>query len=418
MSLQPKPIRQSRLISASPVYYGWLVLAAGTLGQLMTTPGQTIGVSVFLDPIIRDLGLTRSLVSLLYLLGTLSGSLILPFIGRFIDRQGPRVVVGAIAALFALACLGMSQVQGAITLGLGFVAIRGLGQGALSLVSINAINLWFVQRRGLALSLSGIGFAVGIGAFPLLIERLIANFGWRWAYAILGGLVAITILPLGLLVFRHSPECYGLRPDGHRSALADQPPVEASYTLGQAQRTFTFWLFAAGNVCVSALGTGLLFHHYSIMADSGIGRTVAALVFVPYGLVTAAANVLSGLLLDRISPRFLLSAMLGLLCGALLLAVRVTTPELMLAYGGVLGLMQGSNGVLQAGVYAYYFGRSHLGAISGFATTLMVAGTAFGPLLFALGFERFDAYAPTLTLALLAPLAVGIVTLWSELRSK
>jgi MFS family permease len=417
VSLQPKPIQHSRLIAASPVYYGWVVLVAGTLGQLMTTPGQTIGVSVFLDPIITDLRLTRSLVSLLYLLGTLSGSLILPFVGRFIDRRGPRVAVGAIAALFALACLGMSQVQGAITLGLGFVAIRGLGQGSLSLVSINAINLWFVRRRGLALSLSGIGFALGIGAFPLLIERLITAFGWRWTYASLGGLVAVTILPLGLLVFRDSPERYGLRPDGYSTANVEVPVAEASYTLGQARRTFTFWLFAAGNFCVSALGTGLLFHHYSIMADSGVDRTVAALVFVPYGLVTAGANFLSGLLLDRISPRFLLCAMLGLLCGALLLAVRVNSPELMLAYGVVLGLMQGSNGVLQAGVYAYYFGRSHLGSISGFATTLMVAGTAFGPLLFALGFEQFGRYAPTLTLALLAPLAVGITALWVEVYS-
>jgi len=30
------------------------------------------------------------------------------------------------------------------------------------------------------------------------------------------------------------------------------------------------------------------------------------------------------------------------------------------------------------GVYAYYFGRAHLGSISGFTATLMVAGTAKG----------------------------------------
>jgi len=71
----------------------------------------------------------------------------------------------------------MGLVQGVITLGLGFIAIRGLGQGALGLISVNAINLWFVQRRGLALSLSGIGFALGIGTFPLLIEGLITQYG-------------------------------------------------------------------------------------------------------------------------------------------------------------------------------------------------------------------------------------------------
>jgi hypothetical protein len=73
--------------------------------MLMTTPGPAVGVSVFLDPIIEDLGLTRSLVSLLYMLGTLTGS---------------------------LACGGMALVQGVLTLGL---------------VSTNAINVF----RGLAL---------------------------------------------------------------------------------------------------------------------------------------------------------------------------------------------------------------------------------------------------------------------------
>jgi len=56
----------------------------------------------------------------------------------------PRRAVVAIAALFALVCVGMGLVQGVVTLGLGFIAIRGLGQGALGLVSVNAINLWFV----------------------------------------------------------------------------------------------------------------------------------------------------------------------------------------------------------------------------------------------------------------------------------
>ena len=38
-------LRRSRAIEASPVYYGWVVLAAATLGMAMTTPGQTTGVS-------------------------------------------------------------------------------------------------------------------------------------------------------------------------------------------------------------------------------------------------------------------------------------------------------------------------------------------------------------------------------------
>jgi len=53
---------------------------------MMSNPGQTTGVSVFLDHIIADLGLSRSGVAALDLGGTLLGSLSLPFSGRFIDR--------------------------------------------------------------------------------------------------------------------------------------------------------------------------------------------------------------------------------------------------------------------------------------------------------------------------------------------
>jgi predicted outer membrane lipoprotein len=88
----------------------------------------------------------------------------------------------------------------------------------------------------------------------------------------------------------------------------------------------------------------------------------------------------------------------------------------MLAYGSLLGLMQGMNGVIQAGVYAHYFGRSHLGSISGLATTITVAGTAFGPVLFAVGYERFGSYAPILGLTLTVPLAVALTALWLEFR--
>ncbi|NEO26103.1 MAG: MFS transporter, partial [Kamptonema sp. SIO4C4] len=91
--LEEKTVQQSRLMAALPVYYGWVVLVAGTVGMLMTTPGQTVGVSVFLDPIINDLGLSRSVVSGLYTVATLLGSFSLPWIGRFIDRRGPRMAV-------------------------------------------------------------------------------------------------------------------------------------------------------------------------------------------------------------------------------------------------------------------------------------------------------------------------------------
>lgn len=84
-------------MSGARGYYGWTLLGAAIVGMMMTAPGQTLGVSVFLDRIIEDLRVSRSTVSLMYTIGTLTGALTLPFIGRFIDRRGPRVGVIVIA---------------------------------------------------------------------------------------------------------------------------------------------------------------------------------------------------------------------------------------------------------------------------------------------------------------------------------
>lgn len=399
------PLHKSCVVSRTPFYYGWVVLLAATFGMLMTTPGQTLGVSIFLDRIIADLELSRATVSLLYTVGTLAGSFSLPFIGRFIDRRGSRTAVIVISALFALACVWMGFVGSAVALLVGFILIRGLGQGALGLVSLHVINLWFVRRRGLAVGLSGLGMALATALFPFAIEALIGAFGWRLAYVVLGGLVAVTILPLGAWLYRGRPELYGLEPDGARRGPV---PQERNYTLVQARRTRSFWLFAVSDLFVAALGTGLIFHHYDIMAAGGVDRLAAAAVFVPFGLITAGTNLLTGVLMDRVPPRFLLSVMLLLLGASLLLASQVDSPVLVLIYGAVLGLSQGMKGAIGGSVYAHLFGRAYIGAIKGFVATVSVAGTAFGPPLFALGTLWLGSYAPILFVSALPPLVVAL----------
>ncbi|MBE9201213.1 hypothetical protein IQ233_19180 [Nodularia sp. LEGE 06071] len=75
----------------------------------------------------------------------------------------------------------------------------------------------------------------------------------------------------------------------------------------------------------------------------------------------------------------------------------------------------------QAGVYAYYFGRclrraspTYLGAISGLATTIAVAGTAFVPVLFATGFDQVGSYAPILGFSMIVPFAIAFTAHWVE----
>jgi MFS transporter, OFA family, oxalate/formate antiporter len=143
-----------------PVFYGWIIMMAGSLGLVMTSPGQTYTVSIFIEHFIRDLSINRSQVSALYTGGTQVGSLTLPFWGRLVDRRGSRWAVTAISILFGLACIYMGWVQNAFMLGVGFIAIRMLGQGSLSLVSQHVINQLWIRKRGLVMGVSGSILAV------------------------------------------------------------------------------------------------------------------------------------------------------------------------------------------------------------------------------------------------------------------
>ena len=64
----------SRVVRASPVYFGWPVTIAAALAMAATLPGQTAGVSLFIDSFIADLGVSRATVSLAYTGATVAAS--------------------------------------------------------------------------------------------------------------------------------------------------------------------------------------------------------------------------------------------------------------------------------------------------------------------------------------------------------
>ena len=378
-----------------PFHYGWVILAAGGIGAFTTLPGQTNGVAVFFDPVAADLGLTRAQVSLAYTIGTLAGILPAPLVGRWIDRRGPRLAGGAIAIAMGLACVAMASTYSALTLTIGFAAIRGAAVGALSLVSQHVINLWFVTRRGMAATAASAGVALGGVVFPPVIDALIRAGGWRHAYVVLGAVVAATMLPVGLILFRDRPERFGLSPDlGAHSKRARGRP-EPAFTRAEALRTPVFWTISIANVLTNALGTGLLLNHFDLLARGGLARETAVLVFAPLSITQVVAAIGIGPLVDRFVPHRLLALpMLSMAFACLFVGTVASTPEAF-GYGMALGFAYGSFQAINAAVYAHYFGRQHAGEIRGATFVITIVGAALGPLPFGWA-AAHGSYAPVL----------------------
>jgi len=413
-----RPNLTSRVITASPIYYGWVIVFAGIVGRLMTSPGQTYTISIFIEHFIRDLGVSRSMVSTLYTIGTMTAALSLPFVGRQLDRRGPRFIVGVVSVLFALACVYMSTIQNAFMLGIGFVLLRTLGQGALGMVSGNIINQWWVRRRGTILGMAGVVTALlGNGMFPSLAHGLIGAYGWRSSYLMLGGMLAAIMVPMGLLLYRWQPEAYGLKPDAGKakeSTIGNDEPLEENWTRAEALRAPSFWIIALGLSSIAMLSTGLQFHMVSIFADSGLSEAAAATAYLPLSATLAVVMLLSGILLDRVPVRYLLFAALIGQTLSLLAAPRLTGQATALAYGIVLGATGGLQNMVGQVVWANYFGRKHLGAIMGVSSLVTIAGSSLGPLPMGIARDAMGSYQWALTVSAILPFALAILALFAK----
>jgi sugar phosphate permease len=416
---------QSRMVTHSPIFFGWFVILAGSLGLIMTSPGQTYGISVFIEHFITDLGVSRSLVSTYYAIGTLTGAVALPFIGRRIDQQGPRSVVVMVALLFGLACIYMGMVVGGLMLLFGFMLIRMLGQGSLALVSNYTINQWWLRRRGMAIGMAGVLMALfGMGLFPNLLNWLIGQLGWRATYVTMGLVLIFVMAPIGYLFYRSRPERYGLLPDGaaspgtHRGQNAAPEIIEEEWTLAEALRTPAFWIVASGLASVAMLATGLTFHMVSIFEDNQLSADAAAAVYVPIAIVSAAVNLGSGLLVDRMPVRFLLSGALFIQASALIMAQSLNSVPMALAYGAALGVLFGMIRTLSSVIWPTYYGRRYLGSITGVTTTISVAGSALGPLPMGVARDMLGSYNLALTILAVIPLTLSVVALFMKRPTK
>lgn len=373
-------------------FRGWGLLGLSTLAISLTLPGQTIGVSSFADHLTTDLAISATSLSTAYLIGTISGSLAMPAIGRWIDRTGVRKTMILIATAFSIAVAYMGTVRHLWMLVIGFVGIRMLGQGALSLVGQTSIALWFDQKRGLAFGLSMTASAGLMSLGPLGLTSLIENFGWRWAWVISAVCIFLILVPATWRWMEDRPESLGQRPDGGASQAGDVSTVIDHYTVREAAATNAFWVLTGVMVVSSALITGVTFHHFALMEAAGLTTGEAAAVFVPQMVGTVAAGFIWAWLTDRVSAKFLLVSCQASLLGAHLSYAWVSPGIGAAIYSLLLGVNGGSIRALASALYPRWFGTENIGAIRGLATAFGVGASAIGPLIVALGFRATGDY--------------------------
>jgi MFS family permease len=367
------------------------MLPLAILMQLGTSPGQTFGVSLFNEPIRESLGLSHTELTGAYMIASALAAVPLMWLGRRMDRHGLRSVSLLLVAVVAASCFAISQVQGIIGLTLAFFLLRAFGQGGLSMASGNTLGMWFSRRLGLASGVAGIGAACGVAVTPFVYNALIQHFGWRSAYAVIGGVLLLALLPLMWLTYRNNLEAMAGGP-----ATGARPVGGRSFTLREALRTPAYWVATASAALTGLICTALFFNLDPMLARNGLTSAHAAAAFPWIASAMALMQLNGGMLADRVPLRVLMAVAMALLGGGVLVMGEATSPLVVYAGGVMLGAGQGLMAVTGNTLWPRYFGRRELGSIRSSVWTVTVAACSIGPFIMGLTFDLTGDYGPSL----------------------
>lgn len=383
------------LVTRLPFYYGWVNLVLAALAMVGTLPGRTQGLGLITEPLLKDLQLERVQFAQINLWATLIGALFCLGVGRLLDRVGSRLVLTAVSLLLGIVVLLMSGVQGVLGLAVLITLTRGLGQSALSVVSLTMVGQWFGRRLNLAMAIYTIVMSVGFMiAFPV-VGNLVGTNGWRTAWAGVGGAILLGLVPLAVLFVRATPEACGLALEGEK--LNKENPTESTSgaTLWQALSTPAFWVFALASSVYGLIASSIALFNESILAERGFDAKTYYYSLVITALTGLFGNFLGGWLAAKWSMNRLMALAMALLMSSLLALPQATTNVHVAMYATVMGLAGGFVSVIFFSFWSYAFGRAHLGKIQGAAQTMTVLASAIGPLLLVEGAKRTGSYAMT-----------------------
>ncbi|MSP01765.1 MAG: MFS transporter [Acetobacteraceae bacterium] len=372
------------LIPRLPFFYGWVILACACCAGLSRQGGAVATLSVFVEPMTSEFGWSRTAISGAVSLGGILAAIATPMLGRFLDREGARIVLCAAVLTTGLADMALSLTFSLPMFYLLFCVARLNFAGPFDLGIYGAVNNWFVARRSFASSIATVGQMSGLVALPMIASLAMVSSGWRAGWLAIGVTVlTVGFVPVFLLMVRR-PEDVGLVPDGGPIATIDRGRIalpEPSFSRAQALRTRSFWLLSLFTLLAYPVQAGVSLHQAPLLIERGLSPTVAASIVSYCSLMSGIASFGFGLLPKRVTTHWKL-ALAGLsLCMGTLLFGPVHGAAAGYLAATFFGLGIGGLLVIVPIAWADYFGRGSYGAIRGIALTVQVLAQAAGPLL-------------------------------------
>lgn len=377
------------------------IISALSVGQILVWAIMYYGFSSFVLPMQRDMGWSQPDIMGAFTLGLMVWGLATYAVGAAIDRGRGRAVLTGGALIGAAGCALWSQ---AYSLPLLYAAWALLGLAmAMTLYepAFSEITKRFPDRyrQGITtITLVG-GFASTL-SFPAA-AWLLLTLGWRPALLVMAG-VLLLVAPLHAWVLRgpwKRPAVPGAVPAGE--LLQDHA------TLRQAMQGRSFWLLTATFTLYAFALSTVWAHLMPAFESRGLSQTEAVAVMVWFGPAQVAGRFAFLWLGRPLSHRSLGLMVLALFPLALMVFVLGRQPLVLVGFAVLFGVANGLITIVRSNIVPDFYGREHVGRISGAMSGIALCTRAAAPFLTAWALLGLGGYTGLLWLLV----GMGVVTL-------
>lgn len=381
----------------------WLI-AASALGIHMSI-GSAYAWSVFTNPLRDAFGWSQSEVSLAFSLAIFFLGTSAAFMGRFVEKNGPRKSGMVSATFFGVGVAGTSiaVLMGSLPLlYLFYGVIGGIGLGIGYIAPVSTLVKWFPDRRGLATGLAIMGFGFAALISGPVAEKLIGTVGLGSTFLILG-ISYFVIMMLSAQYLSPPPE--GWAPKGFKESNGQGTgrikirPDLSQLTANEAVKTRRFWMLWTMLFINVTCGIALLAVASPMAIElTGMTTASAAAMVGIMGLFNGAGRLGWATISDYVGRPNVYTAFFVLQIGAYFL-LNISTSQILFMV--LLYAVMTTYGAGFSCIPAYIgdlFGTKQLGAIHGYILTAWAAAGIVGPLLISLIYDKTQSYSLTLTI--------------------
>ena len=360
-------------------FYGYNIVTAGFFIQGICI-GAMFTYGVFFTEFQQEFGWSRGLISgasslSFFMMG--AGAI---FFGTLNDRFGPRIILTVSGFLLGIGYLLMSFIQVPWHLYILYGVLVGIGFSTHDVITLSTVARWFIRFRGRMTGLTKVGTGVGQFIAPIVATGLIAVYGWRNAYLMIGGFSLIVLVLLAQLM-KLDPQSIGVLPDGESNTGADITANTDSDSLSsrEALRTLQFWIICIAEFTVFFCLLTVIVHIIPHAQDQGLRPTLAAAVLSTIGSVSIIGRIVTGSLIDKIGGKRSLIFCFIILISSLIWLQLAAEIWMLFVFAFVYGFAHGGFFTVMSPLIAERFGIDSLGQLFGIVLFVGTLGGTIGP---------------------------------------